>query len=545
VGYVLLSFAFNTATMILAVIVIGIGIGSYKPLISATVAKCTSSEDRNLAYAIYYWFVNLAAFAIPFIFVIVIFLGVIQQSTYHIIFLCGAILVSINILTAIFVFKEVPRSGEVKTVADAVNNIKIALKDKKFVVMVLLIGGFWMLYSSFLNAMPTILYGFRRLPGWFDVMLLGVFNPFTIIALGIPLAKYIEKIESMRVVLTGIMIYLIGLAIIGFSLQWGFVIIGIIIASIGEFIVAPGYMAFVSKLATKEKVSAYVGCNFISYMVGLLGGTFVFSLIVNYVAVELEMPHFFYGILLTFGLLLLVAFVIYYWTWGQDIIARAKRIKEMEEGITEQSEIPSDDKDPIIFRIFDSKLSVVICLVLIPLVLISTFTMGTLTFYPPEEEVEEIPTIDPDDYNLISGGPITRAGHLQENSETVETIDVDETNVISITFILTWTDEPDQQYGPRTYVNEPDSFTLQVQAPDGREDRDTAMNPQGGTGEIIITMQYTPDVDPYMNGTGTYNITIELGECGDFFSNGPIGFTDTENSWELAVEYEYYEKKEE
>jgi MFS family permease len=283
VGYVLLSSAFNTATMILAVIVVGIGIGSYKPLISATVAKCTSSEDRNLAYAIYYWFVNLAAFTIPLIFVIVIFLGVIQQSTYHIIFLCGAVLVSINILTAIFVFKEVPRSGEVKTVADVVNNIKIAMKDKKFVAMVILIGGFWALYSSFLYALPFILYGIRRLPEWFDVMLLGVFNPFTIIALGIPLAKYIEKIESMRVVLTGIMIYLIGLAIIGFTLQWAFVIVGIVIASIGEFIVAPGYMAFVSKLATKEKVSAYVGCNFISYMIGLLGGTIVFGSIVVYV----------------------------------------------------------------------------------------------------------------------------------------------------------------------------------------------------------------------------------------------------------------------
>ncbi len=195
-AYVFLSLAFNTITMILAVISVGIGIGTYKPLISATVAKCTSSEDRNLAYAIYYWFVNLAAFVIPLIFVIVIFLGVIQQSTYHIIFLCGAALVSINIFTAIIVFQEVPRSGEVKTVGDAVSNIKIALKDKKFVVMVILIGGFWALYSSFLNAMPTILFGFRRLPEWFDVMLLGVFNPFTIIALGIPLAKYIEKIES-------------------------------------------------------------------------------------------------------------------------------------------------------------------------------------------------------------------------------------------------------------------------------------------------------------------------------------------------------------
>ena len=114
------------------------------------------------------------------------------------------------------------------------------------------------------------------------------------------------------------------------------------------------YLApFVSKLATKEKVSAYVGCNFISYMIGLLGGTIVFGAIVNYVGAELEMPHFFYGILMAFGLTLLVIFIVYYWTWGQDIIARAKRIKEMEEGISEQPVIPSDKKDPILFRIFD------------------------------------------------------------------------------------------------------------------------------------------------------------------------------------------------
>ena len=65
-------------------------------------------------------------------------------------------------------------------------------------------------------------------------------------------------------------IYLIGMAIIGLTLYWILVIFGIVVVSIGEFIIAPGYMAFVSKLAPKEEVSAYVGCNFISYLIGLL-----------------------------------------------------------------------------------------------------------------------------------------------------------------------------------------------------------------------------------------------------------------------------------
>jgi MFS family permease len=546
-AYVFLAFAFNTITMIFAVMAVGLGIGTYKPLISSTVAKCTADKDRNRAYSVYYWIVNLAAFVIPATFAALIAIQIITQDVFYIIFLAGAGFVSLNIVTAITIFEEVPRSGKVKTVGDAINNIKIAMKDKKFVVMVMLIGGFWALYSTFLNALPLIMFGFDRLPGWFSIMLLGVFNPMTIILLGIPLAKYIEKVESMRVILTGLVIYLIGMVIIGFTLDWIAVIFGIVVVSIGEFIIAPGYMAFVSKLAPKEKVSAYVGCNFISYLIGLLGGTFVFGLIVTYVGVELQMPHFFYGIIISIGLILLIAFVIYYWTWGQDIIDRAKRIKEIEEGVSEETEIPSDYKEPFIFRLFENKLSVLICAVLIPVVLVSTYSMGTLEFRDPFADDEDggPKLTDWTTWETGEGGPITSSGLLQENSETVEAVSVGESNVISITFILTWTDEPDQVYGPRVYTNQPDTFSLQVQSPDGEESRRVSgANPEGASGELEVTMEFMPDIDPYMNGTGTYNVTIELGDCGDFFSNGPIGFTDTENSWELSVEYEYYFEEE-
>jgi hypothetical protein len=148
-------------------------------------------------------------------------------------------------------------------------------------------------------------------------------------------------------------------------------------------------------------------------------------------------------------------------------------------------------------------------------------------------------------WTVTDGGQITSSGMLQEGGSTVETIQVSESNVLSTTFILTWTDEPDIQYGPRTYVNEPDTFSIQAQAPDGTESKkESGANPQGGSGELKVTIKFSPDKDPYINGTGSYNVTIELIECGDFFSNGPIGFTDTENSWELSVEYEYYDKQE-
>ncbi len=553
-GYLFLAFAFNTVTMIFAVMVVGLGIGIYKPLISSTVAKCTSDKDRNRAYSVYYWIVNVAAFIIPLSFAAIIFLGIITQEMFYVIFLAGAGFVSLNILTAILIFEEVPRSGKVKTVRDAIDNIKIAMKDKKFVVMVLLIGGFWGLYSTFLYALPLIMFGFDRLPLGFSIMLLGVFNPMTIILLGIPLAKYIEKVESMRVILTGLVIYLIGMAIIGFTLQWVLVIFGIVVVSIGEFIIAPGYMAFVSKLAPKEKVSAYVGCNFISYLIGLLGGTFVFGLILTYVGTELEMPHFFYGIIISIGLALLIAFIIYYWTWGQDIIERAKRIRELEEGVSEETKIPSDYKEPFIFRLFDNKLSVIICALLIPIVLFSTFSMGTMEFRDPfaEDDEDVPPPFDAEDYDITSGTSEEFSGTLAEGETTTETVTIrigdgeylEEGELLkSITFELTWEDEPDLEPGPFGQVsleNQPDRFNMIASSGENFTGTNSGENPQGGEGSIIVSFEFDHNSTESVVGSGEWVVEITLENCGDFGVPSP---TDESNDYNLVMTSEIYTPK--
>jgi MFS family permease len=531
-AYFFLAFAFDTVTMIIAVIAVGIGIGTYKPLISSTVAKCTPDKDRNLAYSIYYWIVNLAAFLIPLCFAIIMAVKIIVLETYYIVFLVGGVLVFVNVITAITVFEEVPRSGQVKTVGDAFNNIKIAMSDKKFVVMVFLIGGFWALYSTFLNALPIIMFGFGFLPDWFSVMLLGVFNPGTIILLGIPLAKYIEKVESMRVVLTGIMIYLVGVAIIGYSLVWEIVIIGIIIASIGEFIVAPGYMAFVSKLAPQDKKSAYIGCNFISYMVGLLGGTLVFGTIADIVAIDWEMPHFFYGIVLAVGFGLLILFILYYWTWGQDIIERARKIRELDEGTSGESEIPPDYVEPVIFKIFDNKMSVVVCAIFIPIVLFTTIGMPQYNFVPPDYGDEVVEPIF--EWDVIAA---TESGYTDEHNQADLQFEIPEENyrLSWINCTLTWQDESSNFFQG---TNEPDNFKISLLNPNGDIVGDSNLESDGSV-ELNVQFDYKQDdfKDEY---TGTWTIVVEAGDCGDDSSR--FGFrttADTGNDWSLGYSYTY------
>jgi MFS family permease len=531
-AYFFLAFAFDTITMIFAVVAVGIGIGTYKPLISSTVAKCTPDKDRNLAYSIYYWIVNLAAFLIPLCFAIIMAVGIIVLETYYIVFLVGGILVFVNVITAITVFEEVPRSGEVKTVRDVLGNIKIAMSDKKFVVMVFLIGGFWALYSTFLNALPLIMFGFGFLPLWFSVMLLGVFNPGTIILLGIPLAKYIEKVESMRVVLTGIMIYLVGMAIIGYSLTWQIVIIGIIVASIGEFIVAPGYMAFVSKLAPQDKKSAYIGCNFISYMVGLFGGTLVFGTIAAIVATQFEMPHFFWGIVISFGLGLLILFIVYYWTWGQDIIERARKIRELDEGVDATSETDEEYVEPIIFRVFDNKLSVVVCAVLIPLVLITTIGMPTYSFTDPHAPPEAPPPIADIEEIL----PMSESGYTNEQSSTDITFNMDKDKLVEVSASLTWQDE-DPQF-PQ-YTNGPDDFQVSIIAPN---DETMATSGFSTSGSATVNVQVDFEQDGYEESfIGDWTILVEAGECRDeeplFPGLGQRTFPDDGNTWNLDYSY--------
>jgi MFS family permease len=538
VSYLILSFAFNSVTLIISVMLIGLGIGTYKPLISATVAKSTIQKDRTMAYSIYYMIVNIAAALFPILWVILEFSGVMNYSLYSWVFRIGSIFFIINLIVVIFFFKEVPRSGNVKTVQDVVNNIKIAFADKKFLVMVVLVGLFWALYSTFLNVLPMVLIGFRLVPVWFTAMLIGVFNPATIIIAGPFLVKLSERIESIRWLIGGILFYTVGLAIIGFSLQWVLVIFGIVIASIGEFMVAPGYLAFVSKLAPKDKVSSYIGCNFLATMLGITLGTLVFGLMASYIAVDLRMPNFTYGILISIALLLMVAFVMYYRTWGQDIIERAKKIRLMEEEYDEEYETALY-KEPSFFKIFDNKFTTIIPIILVPIILVVTFSMGTKVFY------EELVDGDGEEIKPVFEEVVmetSTTGSTDENSQSDVTFEVSKENyrLTKVGCRLTWQDESSSFFQG---TNEPDNFQVSIMNPNGDTIAESSMETSGSI-TIDTELNYTIE-DFKEQYTGEWRILIEAGDCGDDYARFGVRSTpDTGNDWSLEYSYTYLQEVE-
>jgi len=64
-GYFLTSQVTGYAAVFLSLVVMGIGAGAFKPVVSGTIARCTDETNSTLGFGIFYWSINLGAFVVP------------------------------------------------------------------------------------------------------------------------------------------------------------------------------------------------------------------------------------------------------------------------------------------------------------------------------------------------------------------------------------------------------------------------------------------------------------------------------------------------
>jgi hypothetical protein len=193
-------------------------------------------------------------------------------------------------------------------------------------------------------------------------------------------------------------------------------------------------------------------------------------------------------------------------------------------------------------------ITALVAFMFIPVVIGIGYAGGTDIYYGDADEDTDSGTNWTRDYDLIKGDTLSEQGFLNEGTETTIEITLEQINMVSITFTLTWTDEPDAT-GLGSYENQPDTFTLQTQKPNtDSTDSNSASNPQGGEGSITLDYNYQPDDDPYEEGTGKYNVTISCDEAGNQEPQlNIIGLreqVDNGNDWQLSIEYDYYQEKE-
>jgi MFS family permease len=455
---------------------------------------------------------------------------------FHYVFYFSAFFVIINMIITLTLYKNPKEPESEKNITTVFKNAAIVVKDFKFFSLLIIYSGFWFMFAMNHTYLPLYMLNFQIMPGWFTPLLLATINPGTIIIMGPYLSRYADRYPSLQLMIIGIIIFMSGLLIIAFSQTPAGLFGGIIVFSVGEFLTHPSFISYTSKIAPKDKVTIYMGYIFIATGIGLVLGSLFGGALYESIAKNMASPTLFWGIVISIGLISTFFFIYYNRKYSGD--------QPEEEGIVIEKPII-----PMKKGILDNNLTMIMPLLAIPIVLFLAQSAGTQAFHELEYDIDTGPIIIDweNDYELIDIGPVTRSGGSTEGAETIETIEVEETNIVEIIFTLTWTDEPAAS-GIGQYENQPDRFSLEILSPDSQTTGpESASNPQNGQGTISISVDYSPNKDPYMNGTGVYNVSITCDSAGDHTPSIGPGIirqpvSDNGNDWNLEITYSYYEK---
>lgn len=324
VGYLLTGLTSSYLLVFASLIFMVVGAGTFKPIISGTIARETDKTNSTLAFGIYYWSINLGAFLFPLILV-----PYLKQFSYSYVFIMAAVGTGWLLLLNLFVYKEPNKPENSKSLGQVLNEAVLVLKDFRFIVMIVIYSGFWILYfqqfdsvlwyfKDYVDKTPinTAVNSFLGLfvsnPNWkFDVEHVTVINAGTIILLQLLVSKIVKNTKALPTMITGIIMGTIGVAILAISTHPFVFIAGIIIFSIGEMTAHPKFISYVGLIAPEDKKALYLGYSFLYGVLGSgIGGILGANLYVHFVD-KLHNPTLLWIVFGLIGVVTVIGLILY------------------------------------------------------------------------------------------------------------------------------------------------------------------------------------------------------------------------------------------
>ncbi len=276
-------------------LLVALGAAMFKPVASAIVTKSTDKSNSTLGFGIFYMMVNVGGFIGPA-------MSSYLRTTYgwKLIFIQAAVVITINLLIVLFVFKEPYREKTEETFGAAVVNafkkIVEAVMDVRLTVLLVIMVGFWTMFNQLFYTLPTFI------EDWVDTKLLhdkiATFWPWlaktmsgggdsvnpewlinidagSIVVLQALVSFFVLKMRHVTAMIRGFIIAAIGIGITFYTNNGLFTILGIVIFAIGEMATNPTFSSFIAIISPKGKEALYQGAYFLPVFAGNLLTTFV------------------------------------------------------------------------------------------------------------------------------------------------------------------------------------------------------------------------------------------------------------------------------
>lgn len=278
-GYFIAGNVTTYGAVFAALLLMATGAGLFKPIISGTLARTTTEENSGFGFGIYYWMINIGAFLAPLV------VSVLKGFSWRYVFIASAIYCAAMLLPTVFLFKDPPKPANTKSLREVAHGAAMVLGDARFMLMIVVYSGFWILYfqnfgsvlwylRDFVDVTPVnAFFASMGIPLKFDAEHVTVVNGGTIILLQVLVSRIVRNIRPLPTMVAGIVIGTLGFLCLAASTNAWVFILGISVFSIGEMTAHPKYYSYVGLVAPADKKAVYMGYAFLYGVIGSLIGS--------------------------------------------------------------------------------------------------------------------------------------------------------------------------------------------------------------------------------------------------------------------------------
>jgi len=276
-AYFLAGYAVTFLPFLLTMVLLGVGGGLFKPVISGTIARSTDKSNSTMGFGIYYWTINVGSLITS-----LVAHHFVQQESYTILFVLSGIYVSLMLVNNLFFYREPQKPGKIKSYADVFNGIKTVCLSGRFIVLLVIFSGFWIMYNrsqdsalwllreNYLDLAPvnsfvSSVLGPLGIGSGFEFSVANVMtiNAGVIVLCQVPVSYLVRNTKPVPTMVVGIGLAVLFPLILFISNNAWLFILGLVLFSIGEITAYPKLISYVGLIAPKDKVAIYMGFVFL------------------------------------------------------------------------------------------------------------------------------------------------------------------------------------------------------------------------------------------------------------------------------------------
>ncbi|CAM5443890.1 MULTISPECIES: MFS transporter [Streptomyces] len=274
VSVAVLGFVQHPAAIAAVAFAVGAASNASRPAVQAMMADIVRPEDRVRAFSLNYWAINLG-FAVSSMAA-----GFIAEVSYRAGFLLEA---GMTAVCAVVVFMKLPESRPVKADTGKPGEeigLGTVLRDRRFMAVVGLCFLVALVFQQGAVGLPVAMGAAGFSPA--DYGLAIAVNGVLIVALQIPVTRFIERRDAGRILVVSSLIAGYGFGLTAFAGSVGVFALTVCVWTIGEMLNAPTQTGLVVRLSPAHGRGRYQGVYTLSWSVAALVAPLMSGLVIDH-----------------------------------------------------------------------------------------------------------------------------------------------------------------------------------------------------------------------------------------------------------------------